>query len=98
VLYKATPLDLVDVKDTAGKKEFTAYASTFGNEDLGGDIDGTTWGWGIALPAGDFGGVRYDGARFPVSRSSGLDDHIRHGVQVWLDPWAIARGMKPRSI
>ena len=67
-------------------------------EDLGGDIDGTTWGWGIALPAGDFGGVRYDGARFPVSRSSGLDDHIRHGVQVWLDPWAIARGMKPRSI
>lgn len=38
MLYKATPLDLVDVKDTAGKKEFTAYASTFGNEDLGGDI------------------------------------------------------------
>ena len=39
MLYKATPLELIDVSSrSSGQKEFTAYASTFGNEDLGGDI------------------------------------------------------------
>lgn len=41
MLYAATPLEIVELKaadagDTVG--EFTAYASTFGNEDLGGDV------------------------------------------------------------
>jgi len=38
VLYKSIPLTLVDVKDGSDAMTFTAYASTFGNEDHGGDI------------------------------------------------------------
>lgn len=38
MLYKSIPLTLVDVKDGSDAMTFTAYASTFGNEDHGGDI------------------------------------------------------------
>lgn len=37
--YLATPLELVEIKaGSDGKMEFSAYASTFGNKDHGGDI------------------------------------------------------------
>lgn len=37
--YRATPLELVEIKaDSGGRMEFSAYASTFGNKDHGGDV------------------------------------------------------------
>lgn len=37
--YLSTPLELVEIKaDSSGAMQFTAYASTFGNRDHGGDI------------------------------------------------------------
>jgi len=38
VLYKSTSLELVDIKAGSEGMLFTAYASTFGNEDHGGDV------------------------------------------------------------
>jgi len=39
VQYKAFQTEIVDLKaDASGARSFTAYASTFGNTDLGGDI------------------------------------------------------------
>lgn len=37
-LYLATPLEQIDLKAASDGWEFTAYASTFGNKDHGGDI------------------------------------------------------------
>jgi Escherichia/Staphylococcus phage prohead protease len=38
LLYKSTPLELVEIKAGDSGMQFTAYASTFGNTDHGGDI------------------------------------------------------------
>jgi HK97 family phage prohead protease len=38
LLYLTTPLELVEIKAGSDGPEFTAYASTFNNTDLGGDI------------------------------------------------------------
>ena len=39
MLYMSTPLELVEIKaDSSGAMEFSAYASTFGNKDHGGDV------------------------------------------------------------
>ena len=39
MLYKATPLELVEIKaGSDGSMQFTAYASTFNNKDHGGDV------------------------------------------------------------
>ncbi len=36
--YRTLPFELVELKASDGGHEFTAYASTFGNVDLGGDV------------------------------------------------------------
>ena len=38
LLYKSTPLELVEIKAGDAGMQFTAYSSTFGNTDHGGDI------------------------------------------------------------
>lgn len=60
-------------------------------EDLTGQIDGDTWGWGIGLPLGSFGGARYDDAHIPQAQNSGLQNVHRSQVTVWVDPVAIWR-------
>jgi hypothetical protein len=64
-------------------------------EDREGDIDGATWGFGIALPIGRVAGLRYDQARFP--QADGLDEVVRHAGAVWLDPIELARAVADRS-
>lgn len=54
-------------------------------EDLTGDIDGSTSGWGVGLPIGRFGGVRYDFATIPQAQNSDLQDVERHGASAWID-------------
>ena len=53
------------------------------------DIDGATWGWGVAAPLGEIAGVRYDEALWP--QASGFKDIHRRQVSVWLDPIAMWR-------
>ncbi len=59
-------------------------------EALYGDIDGDTSGWGISVPAGRWGGVRYDKATVP--QAEGLPKVEREGWQVWVDVLAVAGG------
>lgn len=60
-------------------------------EDRVGDIDGSTSGWGIGLPLGPWGGLRYERATFPQARDSGLGDVEREAFSAWVDPVAIWR-------
>jgi len=62
-------------------------------EDRDGGIDGTTTGWGVALPIGEFLGASYDEARWPQARFLGFDDLHRRQFSVWIDPLAIRRAM-----
>lgn len=64
-------------------------------EDREGDIDGATWGFGIALPIGRVAGLRFDQARFP--QADGLDEVVRHAGAVWFDPIELARALSDRS-
>jgi hypothetical protein len=59
-------------------------------EALWGDIDGDTEGWGVSVPLGRWGGVRYDEATVPQAR--GLPTVDRDGWQVWVDVLEVARG------
>jgi len=56
---------------------------------------GATFGWGLALPLGAFGGVAYDEARFP--QQGGLEDLHRRQFSVWLDPFAAWRASRGRD-
>lgn len=58
-------------------------------EALWGDIDGDTEGWGVSVPLGRWGGVRYDEATVP--QAEGLPTVDREGWQVWVDVLAVAR-------
>ena len=64
-------------------------------EDREGDIDGATWGFGIALPIGRVAGLRYDQARVPQAQP--LDEVVRHAGAVWFDPFELARALSDRS-
>lgn len=66
-------------------------------EDLEGQIDGDTWGWGVALPLGSLGGARYDDAHIPQAQNSGLQNMHRSQVTVWLDPLGIWRYVHRQS-
>ena len=59
-----------------------------------GDIDGTTFGWSVALPLGDWAGARIERATFPQSEASGLGDLTRKAYSVWLNPLAIWRSAR----
>ena len=60
-----------------------------------GEIDGGTWGFGIGIPLGDIAGARYDYARYPQARDSGLPDVTRHSASLWMDPRALMRWLRP---
>jgi hypothetical protein len=60
-------------------------------QDLVGEIDDNTSGWSVGLPIGGLGGIRYDSARFPQARDSGLPDLERHAVTAWVDALQIWR-------
>ena len=64
-------------------------------EDPLGEIDGDTTGWGVGLPFGRFGGLRYDHGTIPQAALSDLQDVKRNAVSGWLDPlelWRAWRG------
>jgi hypothetical protein len=62
-------------------------------QDLVGDIDGTTSGWGVAIPIGKYAGAQYDEARVPQARNSDLEDVHRKSFSVWVDPLAVWRAI-----
>jgi hypothetical protein len=65
-------------------------------EDLTGQIDGDTRGWGVCLPIGQIAGVRYDEATTPQARNSGLP-HVKHkAASGWIDALRIWRGVRSR--
>lgn len=61
-------------------------------QDRSGDIDGATFGVGLALPVGDFAGARYDFAQYP--ESTALKDLQRHSFSVFMNPLAMRREMQ----
>ena len=65
-------------------------------EDPLSQIDGDTWGWGVGLPVGSFGGVRYDDAHWPRAMNSGLGMVHRSQWTAWLDPIEVWRGFGRR--
>jgi len=64
-------------------------------EDFVGSIIDDTEGWGVGLPIGDVAGVRYDFARFPQARNSGLPDVERRAASGWVDVIRVWRLMRP---
>ena len=59
-----------------------------------GDVHGEqssngTWGYGLALPVGRFGGFRFDHA--VLRGAEGFGDTRRNGWTLWLDPVGIWR-------
>ncbi len=60
-------------------------------EHRANDIDGGTFGLGVALPIGDFAGVRYDYGQFPQWQDSGLKDQRRHSYSIFMNPLAMRR-------
>jgi hypothetical protein len=67
---------------------------TWRYEDLIGEIDGDTWGWGVALPFGGLAGAAYDDAHFPQAMNSGLEPVHRQMVSAWIDVFAIWRATR----
>jgi hypothetical protein len=61
-------------------------------QDRTGGIDGATFGFGVALPIGDFAGARYDFAQYP--ESSDLKDLRRHSFSIFVNPLAMRREMR----
>ena len=88
------------VTDGSGFELTVANLYTFRRghyEDLSGDIDGDTWGWGVGLPLGKLGGARYDDAHNPQAQHSGLGAVHRSQFTAWVDPvavWRLAHGRK----
>ena len=56
-----------------------------------GDVDGDTSGWGLAIPLGNIIAVRFDAARIPQARDSGLPDVKRSGWSGSFDPLTLWR-------
>jgi hypothetical protein len=90
---------------THGKGYEIAIANVFFSRsghysDPLGEIEGDTDGWGLQLPIGRFGGLRYDHATIPQAMNSGLPDVKRDAVSGWLDPLELWRAWqtRPRSI
>jgi hypothetical protein len=63
-------------------------------EDRANYIDGGTFGLGVALPIGDFAGVRYDYGQVPHAQGSGLKDQQRHSYSIFMNPLAMRREMR----
>jgi len=54
-------------------------------------IDGDTWGYGVALPIGKFAGAAYDDAHFPQANIPEIHGLHRKQFSAWIDPLAIWR-------
>jgi hypothetical protein len=52
-----------------------------------GQIDGKTRGWGLHIPFGRYGGLRYDKATVP--QATGLCDVTRESAGFWIDVYAL---------
>jgi hypothetical protein len=59
-----------------------------------GDAAQRSWGLGIALPLGRFGGASYDYARTNLTNDALIDHVTRNSFGVWLDPLAIWRAWR----
>jgi hypothetical protein len=57
-----------------------------------GDQNRSVWGYGLALPIGRLGGVRYDEARSPGS--DGFPEVKSHGWSVWANFMEIGRTLR----
>ena len=62
-------------------------------QDLEGQIDDATWGFGVGLPLGSLGGASYDEAWVPQAKDSGLRHVHRRQFSVWMDPVTIVRAL-----
>ncbi len=61
--------------------------------DSDGGIEDATWGFGLGIPVGRVGGLRYESAWAP--QAGGLDHRHHHGFSVWFDPlvaWELRKG------
>lgn len=58
-----------------------------GHMDASGTIDGDTRGWGLQIPFGRWGGLRYDKATVP--QAEGLVDVTRESAGFWVDVIAL---------
>jgi len=65
--------------------------------DKAGDIDGATSGWSVGLPLGPWAGARYERARFPQARDSGLPNLTRKAFSAWVDPAAIWKSLHEKK-
>lgn len=65
-------------------------------EDREGEIDDTSWGFGIGLPLGNVAGVRVDYARFPNAEGSEIQDDRGYGVSSYLDLGVLWRMIQAR--
>jgi len=68
---------------------FALRAGRFSRTGGPGAVHDATYGWGLALPIGEFGGVAYDEGRWP--ESDDRDPLHRRQFAVWLDPFAVWR-------
>ena len=59
-----------------------------------GDAAQRSWGLGVALPLGRFGGASYDYARSNFTDDTLIDHVTRSSFGVWLDPLAIWRARR----
>jgi hypothetical protein len=74
---------------------FNVVSFRFGHvTDRLGDIDGSTRGFGVALPVGDVAGIRFDYGTLPQAQDSGLHDLIRRSYSAFFDPLALWRRMR----
>ena len=51
-----------------------------------------SWGYGLGLPVGRFGGIRYDEAK--LAEISGRDPLTSHSWSVWADPVEMTRALR----
>ena len=58
-----------------------------GHQKTTGTIDGDTHGWGLQIPFGRWGGLRYDKATVP--QAEGLCDVTRESAGFWIDVIAL---------
>lgn len=80
-----------DAHDRTGSGWELGLANVFflrrGHVEDWGSIDGDTEGWGVQLPFGRWGGLRYDHAELP--QAVGLDDVERESFSLWVDVFAL---------
>jgi hypothetical protein len=62
--------------------------------DEQGIVEGMTFGFGLGVPVGEWGGIRYDFASVP--QEADLDRLTRHAIGAYVDPLAAYQAMRGR--